>query len=78
MPGMICGLQSMEKVRLLIANVRWLLLSPRALTSSQVYDVTKYVRDHPGGPDVLIDVAGADATEAYEDVGHSEVGSSVR
>lgn len=37
-----------------------------------VYDVTKYVRDHPGGADVLIDVAGTDATEAYADVGHSE------
>lgn len=37
-----------------------------------VYDVTKYVRDHPGGADVLIDVAGADATEEYADVGHSE------
>ncbi|PWY88640.1 hypothetical protein BO94DRAFT_565508 [Aspergillus sclerotioniger CBS 115572] len=40
--------------------------------NGKVYDVTEYVRDHPGGPDVLIDVAGADATEAYEDVGHSE------
>jgi len=30
------------------------------------------VRDHPGGADVLYDVAGADATEAYEEVGHSE------
>ncbi|KAJ5923333.1 hypothetical protein N7454_008578 [Penicillium verhagenii] len=38
----------------------------------KVYDVTKYVRDHPGGADVLIDVAGQDATGAYEDVGHSE------
>ncbi|KAJ5928823.1 hypothetical protein N7466_007779 [Penicillium verhagenii] len=38
----------------------------------KVYDVTKYVQDHPGGADVLIDVAGQDATGAYEDVGHSE------
>lgn len=37
-----------------------------------VYDVTKYVRDHPGGADVLIDVAGTDATTAYEETGHSE------
>lgn len=37
-----------------------------------MYDVTKYVQDHPGGADVLIDVAGQDATTAYEDVGHSE------
>lgn len=38
-----------------------------------VYNVTDYVRDHPGGAEVLMDVAGLDATEAYEDVGHSEV-----
>ncbi|KAF3391513.1 NADH-cytochrome b5 reductase 1 [Penicillium rolfsii] len=38
----------------------------------KVYDVTNYVRDHPGGADVLCDVAGTDATAAYEDVGHSE------
>ncbi|KAH6611625.1 hypothetical protein Trco_001645 [Trichoderma cornu-damae] len=38
----------------------------------KVYDVSKYVRDHPGGADVLIDVAGTDATTAYEEVGHSE------
>ncbi|PCG91367.1 Cytochrome b5 [Penicillium occitanis (nom. inval.)] len=38
----------------------------------KVYDVTKYVQDHPGGPDVLIDGAGQDVTAAYEEVGHSE------
>ncbi|RAH40564.1 putative cytochrome b5 reductase [Aspergillus brunneoviolaceus CBS 621.78] len=38
----------------------------------KVYNVTDYVRDHPGGAEVLMDVAGLDATEAYEDVGHSE------
>jgi cytochrome-b5 reductase len=41
-------------------------------TEIPVYNVTSYVRDHPGGADVLCDVAGTDATAAYEDVGHSE------
>lgn len=42
-----------------------------------MYDITNYVRDHPGGADVLIDVAGTDATAAYEDVGHSEDASEI-
>ncbi|KAF7193931.1 NADH-cytochrome b5 reductase 1 [Pseudocercospora fuligena] len=29
-------------------------------------------RDHPGGADAIFEVAGQDATSAYEDVGHSE------
>lgn len=37
-----------------------------------VYNVTDYARDHPGGLDSLLEVAGQDATSAYEDVGHSE------
>ncbi|KAJ5615374.1 hypothetical protein N7537_000488 [Penicillium hordei] len=38
----------------------------------QVFELTKYLQDHPGGADALIEVAGTDATAAYEDVGHSE------
>lgn len=30
------------------------------------------MRDHPGGEDLLVESAGRDATEDYEDVGHSE------
>ncbi|KAI9367274.1 hypothetical protein BJX61DRAFT_529257 [Aspergillus egyptiacus] len=39
---------------------------------NKVYDVTKYLEDHPGGTAVLIEVAGTDATEAFEEVGHSD------
>lgn len=37
-----------------------------------VYDSTKFVDEHPGGEEVLLDVAGQDASEAFEDVGHSD------
>ena len=37
----------------------------------KVYDVTKYLEDHPGGEEVLMDRGGKDATEDFEDVGHS-------
>ncbi|RIA98106.1 cytochrome b5-like heme/steroid binding domain-containing protein [Glomus cerebriforme] len=38
----------------------------------KVYDVTKFIDEHPGGEEVLLDEAGRDATEAFEDVGHSD------
>jgi len=44
----------------------WLLLK------GKVYDVTKFMDEHPGGDEVLLSEAGKDATEAFEDVGHSD------
>ncbi|KAF3936776.1 hypothetical protein ABW19_dt0203016 [Dactylella cylindrospora] len=38
----------------------------------KVYDVTKFVDEHPGGEEVMMDVAGQDGTEAFEDIGHSD------
>lgn len=38
----------------------------------KVYDVSNYFQDHPGGAEVIEEVAGTDATVAFEDVGHSE------
>jgi len=38
----------------------------------KVYDVTKYVDDHPGGAEVLMDAAGTDADDLFEDIGHSK------
>ncbi|KAF8954855.1 hypothetical protein BGZ46_002808 [Entomortierella lignicola] len=38
----------------------------------KVYDVTKFIDEHPGGEEVLLDESGKDATEAFEDVGHSD------
>jgi cytochrome b involved in lipid metabolism len=37
----------------------------------KVYDVTKFLEEHPGGEEVLLEQAGGFATEAFEDVGHS-------
>jgi cytochrome b5 len=34
--------------------------------------VTKYLDDHPGGAEVMLDVAGQDADEFFEDIGHSK------
>ncbi|XP_023656079.1 cytochrome b5 [Paramormyrops kingsleyae] len=39
--------------------------------NNKVYDVTKFLEEHPGGVEVLCEHAGGDATENYEDVGHS-------
>jgi len=38
----------------------------------KVYNATTFVDEHPGGEEVLLDVGGQDATEAFEDVGHSD------
>jgi len=37
----------------------------------KVYDVTKFLDEHPGGEEVLLEQAGRNATEHFEDVGHS-------
>ncbi|CAN0102626.1 unnamed protein product, partial [Pylaiella littoralis] len=37
----------------------------------KVYDVSSYLNDHPGGAEVMMEVAGQDATNMFEDIGHS-------
>lgn len=37
-----------------------------------VYDVTSFLEDHPGGAEVLLDNAGRDASQCFNDVGHSD------
>ncbi|KAG5456360.1 MAG: cytochrome b5 [Olpidium bornovanus] len=44
----------------------WLVIA------GSVYDITKFIDEHPGGEEVLHEHAGIDATEAFEDVGHSD------
>eukprot|EP00250_Pteridium_aquilinum_P000276 c1030_g1_i1 orf=252-650(-) len=43
----------------------WLIIG------GKVYDVTKFLEEHPGGDDVLLSATGKDATDDFEDVGHS-------
>ncbi|KAI5315520.1 PREDICTED: cytochrome [Prunus dulcis] len=43
----------------------WLLID------GKVYDVTKFLEDHPGGDEVLLAATGKDASNDFEDVGHS-------
>uniref|UniRef100_A0A2M3ZHW6 Putative cytochrome b5 n=1 Tax=Anopheles braziliensis TaxID=58242 RepID=A0A2M3ZHW6_9DIPT len=43
----------------------WIVLYDR------VYDITSFLRLHPGGPDVLVENAGRDATIAFLNAGHS-------
>jgi len=38
----------------------------------KVYNVGNFVDEHPGGEEVMMDVGGQDATESFEDVGHSD------
>ncbi|KAG4301065.1 hypothetical protein PCANB_002610 [Pneumocystis canis] len=40
--------------------------------NKMVYNVTPFINEHPGGEEVLLDLAGQDATNAFEDVGHSD------
>ena len=42
----------------------------------QVYDVGKWMDEHPGGAEVLRQVAHTDATERFEGVGHSDMARS--
>jgi cytochrome b involved in lipid metabolism len=37
-----------------------------------VYDITKYIDEHPGGGEQLLDAAGGDLTAAFDDFGHSD------
>ncbi|CAO1947390.1 unnamed protein product, partial [Urochloa humidicola] len=37
----------------------------------EVYNVTKFLEDHPGGDDVLLSSTAKDATDDFEDVGHN-------
>ncbi|EIE18666.1 cytochrome b5 [Coccomyxa subellipsoidea C-169] len=39
--------------------------------SGRVYDVTHFLDEHPGGFDIIVTNTGKDATEDFEEIGHS-------
>ncbi|KZT12597.1 cytochrome b5 [Laetiporus sulphureus 93-53] len=47
------------------------------LIHQKVYDVAKFIDEHPGGDEVILAETGKDATEAFEDVGHSDEARSI-
>jgi cytochrome b involved in lipid metabolism len=53
------------------SNDCWLIIGGKA------YDVTKFLEEHPGGDEVLLSATGKDATEDFEDVGHSSAARSM-
>ncbi|CAB4270304.1 unnamed protein product [Prunus armeniaca] len=42
------------------------------IISGKVYDVTPFLEDHPGGDEVLLLAVEKDATDDFNDVGHSD------
>ncbi|KAK7283264.1 hypothetical protein RIF29_12671 [Crotalaria pallida] len=44
----------------------WLVINGRVL------DVTKFLEEHPGGEDVILELAGKDATKEFDAIGHSK------
>ncbi|KAG0504626.1 hypothetical protein KC19_N011300 [Ceratodon purpureus] len=41
------------------------------IIDGKVYDVSEFLEEHPGGDDVILLATGKDATDDFEDVGHS-------
>ncbi|KAG0189300.1 hypothetical protein DFQ28_003592 [Apophysomyces sp. BC1034] len=39
---------------------------------NKVYNCTEFVQEHPGGEEAIYDEAGNDASEPFEDIGHSD------
>jgi len=48
----------------------WIILGEESC--KKIYDITAFLEEHPGGPEVLLDLAGQDANDEFEEVGHSK------
>uniref|UniRef100_A0A915EM52 Cytochrome b5 heme-binding domain-containing protein n=1 Tax=Ditylenchus dipsaci TaxID=166011 RepID=A0A915EM52_9BILA len=47
------------------------------IVNDLVYDLTDFLRIHPGGSEVLLEYMGLDATSVFEDVGHSSMARTI-
>lgn len=47
-------------------NAMWIVID------GNVYNVSQYLDEHPGGEEIIAEYAGLDASEAFEDIGHSD------
>ncbi|XP_027870106.1 cytochrome b5 type B isoform X1 [Xiphophorus couchianus] len=57
---------TLEEVRMHnMSSDTWLIIH------NKIYDITSFLEEHPGGEEVLLEQGGSDATESFEDVGHS-------
>lgn len=45
--------------------------------NGRVLDVTKFLEEHPGGEEVIVEVAGKDATKEFDAVGHSKAAQNL-
>jgi cytochrome b involved in lipid metabolism len=41
------------------------------IINGKVYDITSFLEDHPGGEEVLTELAGQDGTDPFDEIGHS-------
>ncbi|XP_014249079.1 cytochrome b5 [Cimex lectularius] len=42
-----------------------------------VHDVTNFLEQHPGGEEILMELAGKNGTECFDDIGHSDVAKNL-
>lgn len=42
------------------------------VVKGKVYDMSKFYKSHPGGPDVIMEYAGSDATKRFEEAEHTK------
>eukprot|EP00798_Chlamydomonas_sp_ICE-L_P015450 gene15450-21535_t len=62
-----CKVYSLEEVSKHTSNKScWIIVH------GKVYDVTDFLEEHPGGYDIIIQVTGRDATQDFEEIGHSK------